>query len=239
MRGGGYLPRELITLEEVVAPLSLSFDAPFDSTIRTRFVLAAFQQSSHNLLIISFRCQEYIEALLYPHNTTIIPRYFESSSIMSTYTTAINYPSVPQHCQPNDVKLCHRRRRCTVRLSETSQLALFDSTTSTPQELYYTTLEKEDMKRSLMNDARRLGKLLATESAEHQDDIIGCIGIEHLLSAEKARKAMEHRQNHARVVLEAQRRGYHADDIAMLSQGFSRSARERAAKLAVAYASML
>lgn len=131
-------------------------------------------------------------------------------------------------------------RRRTVRFSETSQLGVIDCSNDDQQ--WYDSEDRAHLKRELAMDARRLGKLFATKSPDlvTQDDICHCIGIEHLLSLEKARRVVEYKRSHVKLVVESQQVPFITpDDIRRVSQESSRPARARAQKLAAGYWSMI
>eukprot|EP00584_Thalassiosira_punctigera_P019886 CAMPEP_0172568468 /NCGR_PEP_ID=MMETSP1067-20121228/120078_1 /TAXON_ID=265564 ORGANISM="Thalassiosira punctigera, Strain Tpunct2005C2" /NCGR_SAMPLE_ID=MMETSP1067 /ASSEMBLY_ACC=CAM_ASM_000444 /LENGTH=82 /DNA_ID=CAMNT_0013360081 /DNA_START=354 /DNA_END=602 /DNA_ORIENTATION=+ len=71
-----------------------------------------------------------------------------------------------------------------------------------------------------------------------QEDICTCVGIEHLLSLDKASRAAEHKRDHAKLVAKAQG-GCSKEELGRISRGSSRPARERSQKLAAGYWGML
>lgn len=126
----------------------------------------------------------------------------------------------------------------SVQFSHFSQLVHFEGTADAKQ--WYSLDEKVYLKRELARDARRLRRILATRSAEavSQDDVYKCIGIEHLLSLDKARRVMEYRRIHVKIVTGAQG-SCNQDELRHISQKISQPSAERAQNLAAGYWSML
>ena len=131
------------------------------------------------------------------------------------------------------------RPRPSVQFSQTSQLAIYDIT-ECANSSWWTKEDKIRFKRKLSTDARRMGRILTTQSPKDvsQDDIYRCVGIEHLLSVVKARRYLKHRRNHAQRIMGAQHR-CNGKELDRISRESSKRARETALTLAAGYWDML
>ncbi len=131
------------------------------------------------------------------------------------------------------------RPRRAVHFSPFSQCLLFE-TSEGEDSSRITHKDKTRFRRELAREAQRLGRILATLSPDdvNQEDIYGCVGIENLISLDEARRAAEHKRDHARLILEAQGRCSKVK-LGRILHGSSRPARERSQELAAGYWGML
>eukprot|EP00580_Thalassiosira_gravida_P001592 CAMPEP_0201614680 /NCGR_PEP_ID=MMETSP0492-20130828/29354_1 /ASSEMBLY_ACC=CAM_ASM_000837 /TAXON_ID=420259 /ORGANISM="Thalassiosira gravida, Strain GMp14c1" /LENGTH=154 /DNA_ID=CAMNT_0048082051 /DNA_START=63 /DNA_END=527 /DNA_ORIENTATION=- len=147
--------------------------------------------------------------------------------------TSPHYPKAEHQASNNSI-----RPRRLVQFSPTSQLALYVKTEGATS--WSTKDDHAHFKRELARDARRVGRLLVIQSPKDvsRDDIFNCVGIEHLISLDKAMRAMECRRNHIRRVIEAQDR-CSDEELRLVSWNSSAPTRNRALKLAGGYWSMM
>ena len=130
----------------------------------------------------------------------------------------------------HDMILLSRR---SVQFSEMSQLFAVECN---DEQQWYSSDEKSYMKQELATDARRLGKIISTQSAQDisQDDIYSCIGIEHLLSLNKARRVLANRRKHVQLVIQAQSK-CSEEELRIIAEECSRSSCVKAQRLAAGY----
>ena len=152
-------------------------------------------------------------------------------------TRIVDYPSHHQvrHCASDNI-MC---LRLSVKFSPTSQLALYEIAEGANSS-WSTEEDRARFKREISRDARRMGMILTTQAPRDvvQDDIYTCVGIEHLLSVDKARRLLKHRRNHVERVLGAQHR-CSGEELDRISRESSKRSRGTALKLATAYWGML
>lgn len=93
-----------------------------------------------------------------------------------------------------------------------------------------------------MNDARRMGRLLAFAESEGlsipDDELCNAIGLESLLSLEKARSTSNYKRRHIQAVLSSQYT-CNPDQLGCISQQSSKLSQDWASALAAGYWNML
>ena len=93
-----------------------------------------------------------------------------------------------------------------------------------------------------MKDARRMGRMIAVALAEGvtipEDDLCKCVGIEHLLSLENARRIMKDRRYHVNAIL-ARQHTCTPEQLCLVLQSSSKKAQSRANALAAGYWNMV
>ena len=131
------------------------------------------------------------------------------------------------------------RTRRPVRFSQFSQLVTipYDDAKSK----WYTQEEERLFKQAMFSDARMLRFLLqnATPLLIKEGVIYECVGLEKLISVSS--RHQEKKRKHSEIVLAAQmicQGNIRIEKISEISKKFSQGARERAAKVAVCYASL-
>jgi len=110
--------------------------------------------------------------------------------------------------------------------------------TKDESELCYTPEERRLIKQELMRDSRRMGKLLATYKVLGQtipeDELRKFIGIEQLVSIEKARSRLQSKRDHVSTIVSRQITCT-PEQLAQISQESSKRACSQAGALASAY----
>ena len=137
--------------------------------------------------------------------------------------------------------------RKSVRFSETSMMKYMRYPTKEENKAKWYDKETEDgFKRRRWQDVARYSAVLMQDPEDDEDEdakknkLINCVGLDHLLARDIVQKAQEvvmARQKHRNVVLnvqELQRRHdiYIPEDLARMASASSRSARERACRIA-------
>mmetsp|Transcript_5815 Transcript_5815/g.10493 ORF Transcript_5815/g.10493 Transcript_5815/m.10493 type:complete len:138 (+) Transcript_5815:321-734(+) len=124
----------------------------------------------------------------------------------------------------------HPRR--SVHFSQFSQLSVYDKKEDEIGH-WHSSQDKRRFTRELMQDARRMGMILARYEPQ-EDEIYNCVGLENLLSFEKARRTMEYKARHAKMIINAQ----HIcgpEKLSRISEQSSACSRLSAQKLAEGY----
>mmetsp|Transcript_21651 Transcript_21651/g.47084 ORF Transcript_21651/g.47084 Transcript_21651/m.47084 type:complete len:147 (-) Transcript_21651:180-620(-) len=126
----------------------------------------------------------------------------------------------------------------SVLFSQTSYLVLYEEEEG-KRSSWTTGRDEIHFKRDVIQDAQEAGKILADKSPGNvpREDVLRCIGIEHLVLIDKASHVMEFARNHVQLVIDAQDR-CSEKELGRISRRSSRRSRKRSQTLAAGYWAM-
>ena len=130
-----------------------------------------------------------------------------------------------------------RAKACSVRLSDFSSMMVYN-VSSSRKSMFYTCEEKGRILNDMMQTRARLATSIAGGQRLNADDLYDCIGIEVLITPGMRMRAVEHKQNHARLILTNQNTCT-AEELRDMSKESSSQSREMAQKLASSYLNKL
>ena len=121
----------------------------------------------------------------------------------------------------------------SVRFSDFSSMMIYNGTGSR-KSMFYSSEEMRRFRNDMLQARARLATLIAGRQRLNADDLYDCIGIEVMITPGMAMRAVEHKQNHARLILTNQGTCT-AEELRDMSKESSSQAREEAQKLASSY----
>ena len=128
----------------------------------------------------------------------------------------------------------HLSRVC---FSDKCDVAIYHTEEVHASKKWYTTSDISPMNQEFINSVLCTRKMINAVRVDNNrsvtdDELIGCIGIEHLLSSERARRRHNHRREHAQNVL-AKQDSCTVEELCQVSMHSSKSSRNKAYCLAV------
>ena len=128
----------------------------------------------------------------------------------------------------------HLSRVC---FSDKCDVAIYHTEEVHASKTWYTSSDISPMNQEFINSVLCTRKMINAVRVDDNrsvtdDELIGCIGIEHLLSSERARRRHNHRREHAQNVL-AKQDSCTVEELCQVSMHSSKSSRNKAYCLAV------